>query len=428
MFDSGMGGLTVLHECLVQLPGEHFAYVGDTARFPYGEKSRDELELFSRQITAFLETVPVKLIVVACYSATSAALPALQERFETPIIGVVMPGARAAVESSRYRRIGVLATEATVASGAYPRAIHSLDSGAEVIQQACPGLVDFIEAGDVASQALADAVRGFTEPLKAQRPDVVIMGCTHYPLIAPMLQRFLGRDVTLINPAAEIAREVEAMLARQGLERPGDAMGSYRFYTTGDVERFRDTGARFLQMPLTRVRALPLERARRARRAMTSRFLVRAAVYAALYAALTLAPGLNALAYGQVQFRVSEALLIFACFDPAAVLGLTVGTAIANLGSPMMPVDMVVGAALTLLAAAIMYAHRAAGGRAGRAGGRQRVSASRPCWRSCSTCRTGRASPGSASARPRCCSRWACALFLVVRRRRELFGLTRPAA
>jgi glutamate racemase len=260
MFDSGMGGLTVLHECLVQLPGEHFAYVGDTARFPYGEKSHDELELYSRQITAFLETVPVKLIVVACYSATSAALPALQEQFDTPVIGVVMPGARAAVETSRYRKIGVLATEATVASGAYPRAIRGLDSGAEVIQQACPGLVDFIEAGDVTSQEVADAVRGFTEPLKAQRPDVVILGCTHYPLIAPMLQRFLGRDVTLINPAAEIAREVEAMLLRQGLERPGEVMGSYRFYTTGDVERFRETGARFLQMPLTRVRALPLDR------------------------------------------------------------------------------------------------------------------------------------------------------------------------
>jgi glutamate racemase len=259
MFDSGMGGLTVLHECLVQLPGEHFAYVGDTARFPYGEKSREELELFSRQIAAFLETVPCKLIVVACYSATSAALPVLQEQFETPIIGVVMPGARAAVETSRYRKIGVLATEATVASAAYPRAIHSLDSGAQVLQQACPGLVDFIEAGDVTSQELADAVRGFTEPLKAQRPDVVILGCTHYPLIAPMLQRFLGRDITLINPAAEIAREVEAMLLRQGLERPGGEMGSYRFYTTGDVERFRETGARFLQMPLTRVRALPLE-------------------------------------------------------------------------------------------------------------------------------------------------------------------------
>lgn len=259
MFDSGMGGLTVLHECLVTLPCENFAYVGDTARFPYGDKSTEELELYAQQITAFLEKVPVKLIIVACYSATSAALPLLQERFVTPIVGVVMPGARAAVQTSRYRRIGVLATEATVASGAYPRAINGLDEGAEVFQQACPGLVSFIEAGDVASQALADAVKGFTAPLKEKRPDVVIMGCTHYPLIAPMLQRHLGRDVTLVNPAAEIAREVEDILRRQGTARDEDRVGSYRFYATGDVEAFRTVGARFLQMPLTRVRKLPLD-------------------------------------------------------------------------------------------------------------------------------------------------------------------------
>jgi glutamate racemase len=259
MFDSGMGGLTVLHECLVTLPGEDFAYVGDTARFPYGEKTPEELELYAQQIAAFLEKVPVKLIIVACYSATSAALPLLQERFATPIVGVVMPGARAAVQTSRYRRIGVLATEATVASGAYPRAIKGLDEGAEVLQQACPGLVSFIEAGDVASQALADAVKGFTAPLKDKRPDVVIMGCTHYPLIAPMLQRYLGRDVTLVNPAAEIAREVEDILRRQGTARDEDRVGSYRFYATGDVDAFRTVGARFLQMPLTRVRKLPLD-------------------------------------------------------------------------------------------------------------------------------------------------------------------------
>jgi len=198
MFDSGMGGLTVLHECLVTLPGENFAYVGDTARFPYGEKTPEELELYAQQITAFLEKVPVKLIVVACYSA-------------------------------------------------------------KVLQQACPGLVSFIEAGDVASQALADAVKGFTAPLKEKRPDVVIMGCTHYPLIAPMLQRHLGRDVTLVNPAAEIAREVEDILRRQDMARDQDRVGSYRFYATGDVEAFRTVGARFLQMPLTRVRKLPLD-------------------------------------------------------------------------------------------------------------------------------------------------------------------------
>jgi glutamate racemase len=128
-----------------------------------------------------------------------------------------------------------------------------------VYQQAAPGLVSFIEEGDVASQALADAVRGFAEPLKAKRPDVVILGCTHYPLIAPMLQRFFGRDVTLVNPAAEIAREVEDTLERQGIARTEDRVGSYRFYTTGDVEAFRTVGARFLQMPLTRVRPLPLD-------------------------------------------------------------------------------------------------------------------------------------------------------------------------
>ncbi len=259
MFDSGIGGLTVLHECLVALPHEDFVYFGDTARFPYGEKSRDELELFSAQIAAYLERQGVKLIVIACYSATAAALPALQERFATPIIGVVMPGARAAVQSSRYRRIGVLATEATVESRSYVRAVHSLDSGAQVLQQACPGLAARIQEGDVASRELVDEVRGFTAPLREQRPDVVIMGCTHYPLIAPLLQRNLGRDVTLVNPASEVALEVEAVLERQGLARGHEREGAYRFVCTGDAGDFLAVGARFLQMPLDDVSRVDLE-------------------------------------------------------------------------------------------------------------------------------------------------------------------------
>ncbi len=225
MFDSGIGGLTVLHECLVAMPDEDFVYLGDTARFPYGPKTQDELRLFARQIATFLDDSGVKLLVVACYSATAAALPALQEQFSTPIIGVVMPGARAAVQTSRYRRIGVLATEATVASGSYVRAIGALDGGAEVIQQACPGLAAFIQDGDVASHEIVDAVRRFTAPLKERRPDVVIMGCTHYPLIAPMLQRHLGRDVTLVNPAAEIAREVAEVLRAPGHRQRRRARG-----------------------------------------------------------------------------------------------------------------------------------------------------------------------------------------------------------
>ena len=260
MFDSGIGGLTVLHECLVTMPAEDFVYLGDTARFPYGSKSQDDLRLFARQIATFLDDSGVKLLVVACYSATAAALPALQEQFSTPIIGVIMPGARAAVQTSRYRRIGVLATEATVASGSYVRAISTLDGGAEVIQQACPGLATFIQEGDVASHEIIDAVRRFTAPLKEQRPDVVIMGCTHYPVIAPMLQRHLGRDVTLVNPAAEIAREVAEVLVRQDIDIDTEREGSYRFLCTGETDAFRAVGSRFLQMPLDDVEQVGLER------------------------------------------------------------------------------------------------------------------------------------------------------------------------
>jgi glutamate racemase len=242
------------------MPAEDFAYVGDTARFPYGPRTQAELRLFARQIAMFLDDTGVKLLVVACYSATAAALPALQEQFSTPIVGVVLPGARAAVQTSRYRRIGVLATEATVASGSYVRAIGALDGGAEVIQQACPGLAAFIQDGDVASHEIVAAVRRFTAPLKEQRPDVVIMGCTHYPLIAPLLQRHLGRDVTLVNPAAEIAREVAELLVRQAIDNDAEREGSYRFFCTGDVDAFRAVGARFLQMPLDDVQQVGLDR------------------------------------------------------------------------------------------------------------------------------------------------------------------------
>jgi glutamate racemase len=263
MFDSGIGGLTVLHECLVAMPAEDFIYVGDTARFPYGSKTQEQLHEYACQIGDFLTRVGVKLIVVACNSATAAALPVLQERFDTPIVGAIMPGAWAAVQSSRYRRIGVLATPATVASGSYPRAIHSLDAAAEVFQQACPDLAAYIQDGEVATREVLEAVKLYTTPLKELRVDVVIMGSTHYPHVAPMLQRAMGRTVTLVSPAAEIALEVEEMLARQGVARDEDREGDYCFYCTGDIEDFRTVGARFLQMPLETVRQVSLDELRR---------------------------------------------------------------------------------------------------------------------------------------------------------------------
>jgi glutamate racemase len=258
VFDSGVGGLTVLHECLVTLPHEDFVYVGDTGRFPYGQHSLDELRAFSVEITSWLEAQDVKLVVVACNSATAAALPTLQRHFRLPIIGVVTPEARAAVQATRSRRIGVLATVPTVASGRYSEAIGDLDAGVEVVEVACPGLADRIQDGDPYDEAMVEHVREVCAPLRAADVDTVILGCTHYPLIRPMLQRELGRRVTLVAAAAELAGEVAETLRRKGLARDDARRGDYRFACTGDPDAFARIGQRFLQLPLGPVRRLAL--------------------------------------------------------------------------------------------------------------------------------------------------------------------------
>ncbi len=258
VFDSGVGGLTVLHECLVTMPAEDFVYVGDTGRFPYGQWSLDELRRFGAELTAWLEAEGVKLVVVACNTATAAALPTLQRRFSLPILGVVTPEARAAVQTTRLRRVGVLATEPTVESGRYVEAIHDLDAGIEVVQEACPGLADLIQDGDPYGEETFARVRGHCERLRAEGVDVVILGCTHYPLIRSMLQRELGRSVTLIAAAEELADEVAETLRRKGLARPEGRRGAYRFLSTGDPAAFAEVGRRFLQLPLGEVRPLSL--------------------------------------------------------------------------------------------------------------------------------------------------------------------------
>jgi glutamate racemase len=253
VFDSGMGGLTVLHECLVTLPQEDFVYVGDGARLPYGPRPADEIRRFAREIASFLEGQGVKLIVAACNSATSAALPELQEQLSVPIIGVLEPEAHAAVQATRNRRIGLLATEATVASGRYEQLVRTLDAGAHVTALACPALVPLIESDDPFGEETVVAVREYGAPLKEAGVDTVILGCTHYPLIRPIFQRVFGRGVTLVFSAEETAREVAETLARKGIENGGDREGSYRFLTTGDVDLFRTMGARFLQLPIDAV-------------------------------------------------------------------------------------------------------------------------------------------------------------------------------
>jgi glutamate racemase len=253
VFDSGMGGLTVLHECLVTLPHEDFVYLGDAARLPYGPRPLADIRRFSREIAGWLEGADVKLIVAACNSATSAALPELQAELRVPVLGVITPEAHAAVQATRNRRIGLLATQATVASGRYESLIRTMDAGATVVSVACPRLVPLIESHDPFGAETVEAVRAYSEPLKRAGVDTVVLGCTHYPLIRPILQRVFGREVTLVFSAEETAREVAETLARKGIENDGRREGSYRFLTTGEPEAFRVVGARFLQLPIAEV-------------------------------------------------------------------------------------------------------------------------------------------------------------------------------
>jgi glutamate racemase len=260
VFDSGVGGLTVLHECLVTMPNEDFVYLGDHARLPYGPRPLDEVSRFAFEIGGYLETQSVKLIVVACNTATSAALPALQESLTVPVVGVITPEAAAAVRATRNRRIGLLATQATVTAGRYEQLVHALDAGVQFTAVACPRLVPLIEAGE----QTVETVQEYAQPLKDAGCDTVILGCTHYPLIRPVFQRVFGRDVTLVFSAEETAREVADTLARKGWENDAAHEGACRFLTTGEPALFRELGERFLQLPLgevERVSLADLERA-----------------------------------------------------------------------------------------------------------------------------------------------------------------------
>jgi len=250
VFDSGVGGLTVLHECLVTMPHEDFVYLGDHARLPYGPRPLPEIRRFAHEIGAFLEAQDVKLVLVACNAATSAALPQLQEELTVPVVGVITPEAHAAVQATRNRRIGLLATQATVEAGRYAKLIGDLDAGVEFFPVACPRLVPLIESDDPFSAETTEAVREYAAPLKDAGVDTVILGCTHYPLIRPIFQRVFGRDVTLVFSAEETAREVAETLARKGIENGEGREGNYRFLTTGEPSLFRELGERFLQLPL----------------------------------------------------------------------------------------------------------------------------------------------------------------------------------
>lgn len=248
VFDSGVGGLTVARELIATLPGEDLIYLGDTARVPYGPRELEEVRGFVLEIVEFLGRENVKLIVIACNAGTAAGLGQAQGQAAVPVVGVVEPGARAAAKATRTGHVGVIASELTVDSGSYQRALRNLSPGLTVHCVACPPFVDFVERGEIDGERVADAVRWYLEPLKRKGVDSLILGCTHYPLLREVIGEVMGPGVELISSAEETAAEARSILARERLiNREG---GERRFLCTGDTESFLTLGRRFLGVPI----------------------------------------------------------------------------------------------------------------------------------------------------------------------------------
>jgi glutamate racemase len=256
MFDSGVGGLTVLHECLVSLPEEDFVYLGDTEWFPYGVKDPEALRERIRTIAELLLGGRAKLLVIACNTATSIGedvARAVGTVHGVEVVPVVEPQAEIAAAITDSGRVGVLATPNTVESGAYRRALEEQGRSLAVTEVEAPELAPFIQDGSPFDDAVLEMARAYCAPLKRAEVDTLILGCTHYPLVAPMLQRILGRDVRLVSGGHAVAAAVQRTLERRGLARASNDEGAYRFLCTGDVDSFCDLGTRFLQMPLGEV-------------------------------------------------------------------------------------------------------------------------------------------------------------------------------
>jgi glutamate racemase len=261
MFDSGVGGLTVLHECLVSLPEEDYVYLGDDARFPYGARSVAELREHVEQVSSYLLERGAKLLVIACNSAASAGQEVAREVAAAAgieVVAVIEPEAEIAAAVTDSGKVGVLATPATVRSGSYVRALADQQRSLTVTEVEAPDLAAVIQRGFPFEDSVVEMVRSYCEPLKHAEVDTVILGCTHYPLVAPMLQRILGRDVRLVTAGHAIAARAQRVLEESGLARESREEGAYRFLCTGDADAFRKLGTRFLQMPLGEVELVDL--------------------------------------------------------------------------------------------------------------------------------------------------------------------------
>lgn len=246
VFDSGVGGLTVVKEMIEMLPNESIIYFGDTARFPYGTKTAAQLQSFVVEIIDFLKEEDVKFIVIACNSASAAALKTAQELFSIPIIGVIEPSAQGAVQSTRNRRVGIIGTEATIKSKAYEKAIHSFDAGIMIYSQICPRFADFVEEGKVDTLEVKEVAGVYLDSLISAEVDTLVLGCTHYPLLSNLVGDVMGSSVDLISSAVETAKEAKNILTRKDKLRHINKNPTHRFISTGDGEKFLNLGSRFL--------------------------------------------------------------------------------------------------------------------------------------------------------------------------------------
>ena len=258
-FDSGVGGLTVAREIMRQLPGENVVYFGDTARVPYGSKSKNNIIRYSRQIIRFLRTKDVKAIVIACNTASALALETVQQETDIPVIGVIEPGARAAVRETRNGCIGVAGTEATIRSETYTKVIKRLRPDAQVIGKACPLFVPLVEEGFAKHHITEEVIDIYLSQMKETDIDTMILGCTHYPLLRSRIIRYFGEKVHIVNPAYETAMDLKAVLEEKGLLNDSEKTGEYSFYVSDAAEKFTEFAGSILPYDVAATRQINIE-------------------------------------------------------------------------------------------------------------------------------------------------------------------------
>lgn len=250
IIDSGVGGLTVVHEIMRQLPREEIVYFGDTARCPYGPRDHEEVRTFSYQMIDFLAQFDPKMVVVACNTATAVILEELHERAAYPVVGVIHPGVRAAIKTTMTGKVAVIGTKGTIDSGLYEQALKQIHPGLTINSQACPTLVPVVESGCFSMDEALDVVRLALEPLSKEDFDTLILGCTHFPLLATVIQEVLGQNIKLISSADETAREVSTILFHKNMLSQKFKQPEHCFYTSGKVELFRRIAELWLNFPV----------------------------------------------------------------------------------------------------------------------------------------------------------------------------------